>query len=254
MIKEEKQLNKKSQKSPTAPYLSITKLEEVIELVSNRTYGEFTPAIFKNRGFSNADALLAMNTLKFLNLITNDGKPTEQIAKIGLKGDARKEAFKEIIKKAYKKLFDVVPAPQNLPSDEIFNEMKTQYEISSRIARQAVPVFLKIAEFAGLKKEGSIVGRKRIPKTGEATKTRKIEKQLEYNIAINSGFNPIRVAEGRMILNIPSELQNKILEGDDEILYQDWRNLMAEIKKFADKYIPDKHPEKETPPENTEGV
>lgn len=241
-----------NKKPPTAPYISITKLEEVINLVSNRTYPEFTSSIFKNRGFSNADALLAMNTLKFLNLITNDGKPTEQMAKIGLKGDARKEAFKEIIKKAYEKLFAVVPAPQDLSSIEIFNEMKTQYELSGRVARQAVPVFLKIAEFAGLKEEGSVIGRKRNPKTGEKlTRKGKTEKQL-YDIAEGAGFTPIRVAEGRMVLNIPSELQNKIMEGDDK-LHNDWRNIRAELKKFADKYIPDNLLKKETPVENTEG-
>lgn len=246
------QINNKPQKSPTAPYLSITKLEEVINLVSNRTYGEFTPSIFRNRGFSPADAFLAMNALKFLNLITDDGKPTEQMAKIGLRGNARKEAFKEIIHKAYEKLFDVVSAPQSLSSTEIFNEMRMQYKLSARVARQAVPVFLKIAEFAGLIEEGSVVGKKRNPKTGEKTRGRgKTEKQL-YDTIISAGFTSIRVAEGRMVLNIPSELKDKILEGDDEILHNDWRSLRTELKKFADKYIPDNPPEKETPEENSE--
>ena len=240
------QLNNKPQKSPTAPYISITKLEEVINLVSGRTYAEVTSSIFKNRNFSNADALLSINTLKFLNLITNDGKPTEQMVKIGLKGDARKEAFKEIIKKAYEKLFAVVPAPQDLPSDEIFNEMKTQYELSPRVARQAVPVFLKIAELAGLKEEGTVVSRKRNPKTKDKLnpKIGKTEKQVN-DIAESAGFKSIRVAEGRMVLNIPSELQDKILEGDDAVLHTDWRDVRAALKTFADKYIPDNLPKKE---------
>ena len=68
---------------------------------------------------------------------------------------------------SYQKLFAVVAKPQDLPYDELYNEMKTQYELSGRIVRQAVPVFLKIAELAGLKEAGSVVARKRGPKTGK---------------------------------------------------------------------------------------
>ncbi len=169
MENQKQQLNKRKHKPATAPYISITKLEDVINLVSNRNYSDFTTDIFKNRGFSKVDAFLAMNTLRFLNLITDDRKPTEQMKKIGLKGDSRKEAFKEVIQNAYKKLFDIVEKPQDLPFNELFNEIKTQYNLSGRIARQAVPVFLKMAEFAGLIEEGSVISRKRKSKTDKKT-------------------------------------------------------------------------------------
>lgn len=252
-----KETSQTPKKSPTPPYLAITKLEEVINLVSNRMYNEFSASLFKNRGFGNADALLAVNALRFLNLIDDNGKPTEYMSRIGLKGDARKKVFGEIVRAAYKRLFDVVKAPQSpqdLPPDELSNEMKMQYDLSPRVVRQAVPVFLKLAEFAGLIKEGSIVGRKRGPKTNKK-EIKKIKhngtpsrtpKQPDEIVAYDAGFAPVRVAGGRIVLNIPSELKDKILDAD-ETLHDDWSALRAELRKFADKYIPDNLPEDKAP-------
>lgn len=75
---------------------------------------------------------------------------------------------------------------------------------------------------------------------------RQTSKQLE-EIATRAGFTPIRVAEGRMVLNIPSGLKDQILEGDNEALHDDWRNLRAELRKFADKHLPDNLPKSESP-------
>jgi hypothetical protein len=46
---------------------------------------------------------------------------------------------------------------------------------------------------------------------------------------------------------IPSELKDKIIEGDDEILHTDWTTLKSSLKSFADKYIPDNLENKNSP-------
>ena len=48
----------KNVKTITAPYLTVSKLDEVINLASNRTYGEFPASLFENRGFRKSDSFL----------------------------------------------------------------------------------------------------------------------------------------------------------------------------------------------------
>lgn len=243
----------KVKKIITPPYLSITKVEEVINLAANRTYNEFTPSLFKSRGFGNADALLAINTLKFLNLIDESGKPTASMSKIGLKGDARKTVFGEIIRAAYGKLFAVVKDPQDLPADELFNEMKTQYDLSPRVVRQAVPVFLKIAEYAGLKEEGTIVGRKRVnaekvvvkEKTKNQLHSQASNPQTKEAEVVRSGFASTPVADGRIIISMPQEVKEGILNND--ATNEDWRILRKAITAFADKHIPKQKADSQEP-------
>lgn len=235
-------MTKEQPKQITPPYLSLTKLEEVLELVGNRTYGELTPTIFRdNKGFSPADAFLAMNALKFFNLITDDGKPTELMSKIGLKGEARKEVFKEIVKSAYGKLFAVVQVPQELPPAELFNEMKMQYSLSPRITRQAVPVFLKIAELAGLIEEGSVVSRKRKQPTTKKQSLEKWDNRTPRKSPKENAFEydfHIPIVEEKMYIEIPESLHQRSFVEDE--LNVDLRKLIKEAHTFADKYLKNK--------------
>jgi hypothetical protein len=222
----------KQQKQITPPYLSISKLEKSIELISNRSFNEIAVVLFTANGFSNVDALLAISALKFLGLVNDNGIPTELMSKLRLKGDIRKKEFEGIIRAAYRKLFETIDTPQNLSSDDLFNAFHAHYSnLSDRVIRAAIPVFLKLCEFAGLREEGSVVARKRRLNNGLAKKSsNRVQNQLE------NGFAAVRVAEGRIVLNIPPELKDRLFE--DETLVEDWSILRKALTVFADKYIP----------------
>ena len=251
-------IDTESKKRPKPPYLPVVKLEKLIGLVSNRNLSDISSSLFVKYGFRIIDALLAVNALEFLGLIDKKGKPTSQMAQLRLQGEARKKAFETIVRKAYEKLFNVTDKPYALSRDELFNEFAIHYKLSRRIITSAMPTFLKLCEYAGLKEEtqthkissnGKIkkIKGKKIIQKGQTLE------QLD-DVAKGAGFTPTRVAEGRMVLNIPSKLKDKILESDNAELHKDWRDLRSNIKDFADKYIPDNLPEKEISVENTEDV
>lgn len=240
----------------TPPYLSKVRIARVIDLASNRNFSNISNSLFKQYNFNVSDAILAVNTFKFLRLIDDEGNATESMSKLHLHGELKKKEFEKILREAYGKLFIATnDKAHELSKEELKNEFAIQYHLTPRVVDAAVPAFLKLCEFAGLKEEtstrkqkegGLVTGIKRNPKIdGKLSQNRgQTEKQL-YDVAVGAGFKPVRVAEGRMVLNIPSELQNRILEGDEEILHKDWRDIRAELKNFADKYIPENFSEKE---------
>lgn len=241
----------KKQSKPV--YLSVPRLMEVIRIVSERSIVDVNAAYFQRYGFGDSDSALAVSSLRFLGLVDDDGHSTISMNKISSKSeDSRKKAFEEVVKTAYSKLFEL-DKPYDLSPERLHDEIRAQYDVSTRIATSAVPAFLKLCELAGLR-EGTPTpsGRTRKQKTAKDSTPHRTATQLNET-AIRAGFKPIRVAEGRMVLNIPSELQDKILEGDDEKLHDDWRNLRLELKKFADNYIPEDSPDQKNATESNSG-
>ncbi len=230
----------------TPPYFSVVKLVQTIELISTRNLTEVSVSFFTARGFSPNDALLAFNALKFLGLVNDAGQPTEAMAKLRIQGEARKAEFEKIVRTAYKKLFDSVDNPQNLPQVDLYNEFVAQYGLSKRIATTAIPFFYKLCEYAGLKPEGTVASRKReskaktgtpAAKTKAAAAVHKHEEHLPENL---HGFSPTPVADGRLVLNLPATLKNRLL--DDEQLNADWFTLKKALEAFADKALPKDNP------------
>lgn len=242
-------------KKTTPPYLGVAKLEKVFQTISSRNYTELTVPLIMGYGLNKIDAQLAFSMLRFLGFINDDGKATELMTKLRLNGDAKKEAFEKIVKDAYQKLFAIVSEPQNLSNPELLQEFRIQYDLSERVAKAAIPAFIKLAEFAGLKEEGSIRGRKREPKakTDESTAKEKQPAHTDHKSKnqaepISSpDLFPIKIVDGKFILSVPSDFQNQ-LNFDDE-LNAKFRKAIKDIKIIADSYLPKETSAK--PPEET---
>lgn len=232
-------------KSITPPYLSITKLEKVMGLVSSRNFSKISIETFRNYGFGQFDAQLAISLLRFLNLIDDEGVPTESISKLYLPSEARKQEFEKILKNAYRKLFELIAEPQNLSSDELLSDFRIQYGLSDRLAKAAVPTFIKLCELGGLKEEGTIVGRVRQPshKSNEQT-----AKSQSPNGKRPTAEHPQITEAGAVINTITMTLSddlavqystylNNRITLDDE-LNQKWRALIKDLQSIADKTRP----------------
>lgn len=238
-------------KSNTVPYLSAAKMDKLLQLVSDRSLNNISAAYFKSYGFGEADAYLAMNTLRFLKLVDDNDKPTEHARKFQLRGEARDKEVEPIVRTAYKDLFDSVSEPQNLPKDELINEFMHSYSLSSRIAKSAVPAFLKLCEFAGLVEQGSVLTRTRQSQSGGATKsTKKLtgksnSKSITTEDREEVGSTIVPFAGGKVKLVLPTEILTKaIFEGK---LNDDIKELTGCIQKFVNEHM------KVETSDNTEG-
>lgn len=216
------------------PYLSATKMEKLMELVSGRSLSAIAPDYFKNYGFGQADAYLAINTLKFLGVIDAQGRATDALRKFQLRGDTRNSEVQPILKIAYKKLFDAVNDPYKLSKDDLANEFMHCYSLSRRVAVSAVPAFLKLCEFAGFLEQGSVLTRKRT--ADPSGKFQKGSKAHSGNRIFrdNNDLVIIPISEGKMELRLPHEVLTRMAFGGD--IADDMKSLTKQLSEFAEKY------------------
>lgn len=227
-------------KASTVPYLSAAKMDKLLQLVSERSLNNISASYFKSYGFGDADAYLAMNTLRFLGLIDENDKPTEYARKFQLRGETRNKEVEPIIKSAYSTLFESVADPHKLEKDELSNEFMHGYSLSNRVARSAVPAFLKLCEFAGLLEEGSVTTRVRqtkqsTPKTSSKGKQVKAPETLDETPGHDSTVTTVPFANGKIKLLLPTDiLTQAIFEGE---LNEDIKKLTGAINAFSKKHI-----------------
>ena len=203
---------KSENNTPTPPYASVSKVNEMFELLNVRSFSSISPSDLKTRRFSTADAFQVVATLKFLGLLNEDGSKTDKLTKIQLRGEQRTNALKEIVTGAYKLLFSVVPEANMLSRDELHNELMAIYKVSPRIAKTAAPLFLWLCKQAGLDVSEEIIIRDQIPREKNRDITLKQErtsKAVTSNKAVQSpsgidvGYQYFPV--GKIKLLIPNE-------------------------------------------------
>ncbi len=231
-----------NEKVTTPPYLSVRKIAELVDIVSSRNFSEgITTDSFKSRNFGSADAALAVNTLKFLNLITEEGVPTEAMQKMRIKGDDRKPEFAKIFRQAYKGLYDVVDDPLSLTSDKLTSEFIAIYKLSDRIAKSVVPAFNKFAVYSGLREEKAVLKRSNpvagAPKVKPAKTFAPVAKKAPAGnnngeTIVRSGFSALPISGGKIELHLPEQWKNRLL--DDESIEEKWRTARAALKDLAD--------------------
>jgi hypothetical protein len=194
--------------------------------------------------------MLAVGALRFLGLINDANQTTDLVPKLRLTGDAGKQEMEKIIRAAYRKLFDATETPQDFSTEELKNAMVIQYDLSPRVARTAVPAFIKLCEYAGLKEPGSVVGRIRKPSMAKTSINRgnvhTKEKETPNPRESSARTGPfdydfhIPIIDEKMYIEIPNEVYKKSLVDDD--LNDDLRVLIKEAHKFAKKHISNDEP------------
>ena len=156
----------------TPPYLSVSKLSQLISLISSRNFAEISPGDLSHYGFGESDTYVGVGTLRFLGLIDSANKIQESARKLHLQGASRTEAIAEMTRKAYSTLFDRVPNLLELDTEELHNEMLIAYGITPRIAKSALPAFLWLCEQGGLKEPSEEPARRAAPKSATTRPTR----------------------------------------------------------------------------------
>lgn len=146
MMKEEK-------KTTVPPYLSVTKLAKLVDIISTRNLWQVTPAHFTAQNFSKPDAYLALGTLRFLGLIDDSGNATSSLRNFQFTGEKRQKGVEEVVRSSYSKLFDtfIGNKPFDAGESELINDFMVQFDMSKRTAGPAARAFLWLCEQAGLK-------------------------------------------------------------------------------------------------------
>lgn len=242
MEKEDKNQNHKP------PYLSVSRLKEVFKLLSTRSLPSITAVEFKTRQFGESDSILAVSALKFLGIINQDGTKTNELQKLQIKGVGKAPALLEIIKKAYSKLFEIVPEANKLSRDDLYNEFIAVYGLSPRQARTAVPVFIWLCSEAGQKVDKEIETRdfssndhqiKKTKRESRPTQTKTMSQQSEKTTA-----GPETNGQNQDYLSIPVGIFSLHYPKNDKVIkalalgkFNDVYTKLEELSNLLDKNV-----------------
>ena len=91
-----------------------------------------------------------MTTIQFLGLVDADGTPTDRLEQLRVRGEQQfTQALEKVIRDAYSELFNAVNA-EEADRDIIYNQIRSVYQCSPRLAETATPLFLALAHEAGM--------------------------------------------------------------------------------------------------------
>lgn len=216
------------------PYLSVSKMERLLELLSNRSFAQLNIVDLMNRGFSKVESFQALQALRFLGLLDDNGN-VQNAQVLSLKGEARNTGLQDIVKKAYKKLFDRIENPNILTRDELHNEFIAEYGLSSRLVKGALPLFLWLSREAGMKVKEEISPRKResMHKTSKLLTKKAVTSSGNFTHTAPPVDNSVEVGEFKFILppnwNL-DETRKAIAKGDFRAVYEELEKLSAKLK------------------------
>lgn len=217
-----------TQKEYNPPYASTNKMEQLFFLLESRSFSELSSKDLMDRGFSESDSSHLLQGLKFLGLITPEGKTTESMRILSMKGDGRLEKMQEVIKSSYKKLYEIVPNAETLPRAQLHDEFMAIYKLSPRLTSTAVPAFLWLCSRAGLKvsEDSPRPTQKKKSNTSNIFKSLRKNDRKQYD----KSFEHIPIASTGIKILIPST--ERVI---DEIAGGGLVNVRKELISFAEK-------------------
>ena len=108
-------------------------------------------------------------SIQFLELIESTGAPSSNLEKLKVKGEEQyKSTLAEIVRQGYSDLFGAIDVSL-ADKDMIYNQIRSVYQCSPRVAKTATPFFIALCNEAGIEIQAAI-----LPQTnGAETRTRK---------------------------------------------------------------------------------
>ncbi len=219
----------------TPPYMSVAKLDQLFALLGTHSFSKLTMNDLKLRGFSEPDAFLAIQALKFLGMISDEGVPTERARVLSMKAEGKEQKLQEIVREAYKELFDTVPSAELLNRDNLHDELMAVYKISPRLANTAVPIFIWLCGKAGIKTSEEVKTRKtHVKSISSGTKNQEHGKIGQVGLythpPIGQPMIDLNISHTGIRLLIP---KNEII--DDAVASGELTEVRQKIIEFAKK-------------------
>jgi len=138
----------KTERRATPPYASWGQVKNFLDTIKALNPKVINLDYLKKNQMGAKDPSPLLATIKFLGLVDGQGNCTAKLDSIKVRGKEQyQKALESIVRESYAKLFeavDVEQADRNL----IYNQMRSAYSCSTRVADAAVPLFLSLCEEA----------------------------------------------------------------------------------------------------------
>jgi len=150
------------------PYLTYAAWRRLLQAVQENIPLQFDRSYFSGLGFSESTALTARGTLLFLDLMSDDSRPTEKLVNwVKAEGKPRPSVLKEIVSVAYQPVLgDLDVGHATLGQVE---ECFRKYGAEKNVGHKCVSFFLALAKDAGIVLSPNLASRSRVGATQKVT-------------------------------------------------------------------------------------
>ena len=136
-------------KSVLPPYGPTGGMLQGIELMHRLSPTKVDAKLLKNNGVAPNNEYKVVGALKYLNIIDEDGRPTEKSRLLKTRGPSYLLALQDIVKTAYRDLFDQLDL-RNATKDQIHNYFVTDLGMGIEMAAKASRFFISLCQQADL--------------------------------------------------------------------------------------------------------
>ena len=136
-------------KSVPPPYGPTEGMLQGIELMHRLSPTKVDAKLLKNNGVAPNNEYKVVGALKYLNIIDEDGRPTEKSRLLKTRGPSYLLALQDIVKTAYRDLFDQLDM-RNATKDQIHNYFVTDLGMGIEMAAKASRFFISLCQQADL--------------------------------------------------------------------------------------------------------
>lgn len=134
----------------TVPYAPWSQFKHFLDKMKMLNPRIIDSAYLKSNQMGGQQPGPLMTAIQFLGLVDSDGTPTERLEQLRVRGEQQySQALEKVIKDAYSELFNAVNV-EEADRDTIYNQIRSVYQCSTRLAETATPLFLALAHEAGM--------------------------------------------------------------------------------------------------------
>ena len=223
-------------KSYGPTYLSVPKLELLIEKISKLSLKKIDKSTIQTIGLTGTDVSLGIATLNFLGLINDSDNTTTEVMRVFQSMDSQKrsEGIAAVIKQAYKDLYAVNESIHSMPRNDIAESLRIAYGISQRVAISAAPAFMYLCQISGLREIDAESQRR-----NKSTKKSPTKTKLQKNITPSHEV----MNQNEVPTTLSNTAKNRILEGvgwrvnisTDFVLTKEIRQILLELEDSLEK-------------------
>lgn len=132
---------------PTLPYGPTRGMLQALQLMRKTTPPKVDGNFLRMNRIAPGNEYKVVGALRFLGIIDDEGRPTEKSRLLKTKGEAFTSALRDIVRNAYKGLFQHLGSGKKSPED-IYNYFVTEEELGAEMATKATRFFVQLCHLA----------------------------------------------------------------------------------------------------------
>jgi Family of unknown function (DUF5343) len=135
------------EQGPTLPYGPTRGMLQALQLMRKITPSRIDGSFLRLNKIAPGNEYKVVGALRFLEIIDDDGRPTDKSRLLKTKGPAFTSALQDIVRSAYKNLFQQLNGHEHSPED-IYNYFVTREGLGPEMATKTTRFFIQICQMA----------------------------------------------------------------------------------------------------------